>query len=730
MRQKVLSILLALLMVFNMFPITALANSQGNDYVDMPNNWSTEALTKAVENGLLSGYNGRLNPDKNLTRAEMAAVINRAFGAKESADISGYIDVKPTDWFYGEMSKAVGMGTFQGYANQLRPNDPITREEVFSVLSNALKLRAEKSNKVFIDSNEVAVWAQESINGMINGGYVSGSNGKLNPKANITRAEFAQVMHNIIKDYVNTATVYENVNAGNVIVNTPNATLKNVTIKGDLIIAEGVGEGEVTLDNVKVEGRMLVRAGGENSIIIKGDSEIETIVIVKQGNKVRIFNETGKEIAVATVEGTADVILEGKFKNVIVQSPDITVYAKDTEIENVEINGTRSKVIVDEDSDIEKVVVRAANIVIEGKGIVEEVEVKAGGTGTEITTPDTQINVDRGANDVIGTGGVEIKPNETYVNGKTETQDAKPLEQPSTGGSSGGSSGGGSSGGGTVTTYTVNFSVVGSNGTLTGTVTSGSSVNSGTSVTFTATPSTGYEIKEWKVNGVVLESGSTLTRTVSANTTVTVEFKETVVEPTMYTVTYSVIGTGGTLTASVPSGGTAQAGSSVNFTAIPDDGYKLKEWTVNGEVIDWLTGLNVSRDMNMDVDFKVEFELINPSPTTYTVTYSVIGTGGTLTGEIPSGTQANSGSTVRLTAIPSREYRVKEWTVNGTIISDFTATEYTAEMYRDVNVTVEFEPIPPTMYTVNFSRIGTVGELYAFVDGVGHIYDGNKVAEG
>jgi hypothetical protein len=336
MRQKVLSILLALLMVFNMFPVTALANSQANDFTDMPNNWATEALTESVKNGLLSGYNGRLHPDKNLTRAEMAAVINRAFGAKESADISGYTDVKATDWFYSEMAKAVGMGTFQGYANQLRPNDPITREEVFSVLSNSLKLRAEKANKVFIDSNEVSTWAQDSVNGMINGGYIGGSNGKLNPKANITRAEFAQVMHNVIKDYVKTPTVYESVKSGNVIVNTPNATLKNVTVKGDLIIADGVGEGEVTLDNVKVEGRMLVRAGGENSIIIKGDSEIDTIVIVKQGNKVRIFNETGKEIAVATVEGTADVILEGKFKNVVVQSPNITVYAQDTEIESVE----------------------------------------------------------------------------------------------------------------------------------------------------------------------------------------------------------------------------------------------------------------------------------------------------------------------------------------------------------------------------------------------------------
>lgn len=707
--KKKLSILLAIVLMFAS-PMQSLAQEQ-QGFVDMPNNWSTEALTKAVENGLLSGYNNRLYPDNNLTRAEMASVINRAFGATESVDISSYTDVLVTDWYYDAMTKAVRMGTFKGYANQLRPNDPITREEVFVVLGKALKLKAETSNKIFMDSTEVSDWAKESVNGMVNSGYISGSNGKLNPKANITRAEFAQVMHNIIKDYVNTSEVYEEVSEGNVVVNVPNATLKNLVIKGDLIIADGVGEGEVTLENVKVEGRVLVRGGGENSIIIKGDSEIDTIIIVKNGNKVRILNETGVEIAVATVEGEADVILEGKFKNVVVQSPDITVLARDTEIDKVEVNGTRSTVIVDENSKIEKVLIKANRVIIEGNGEVKEVEVEAGGSGASITTPQTQINVDKGVNDVIGTGGVEIKPNETYVNGKTETQDAKPLDQsPSTGGSSGGSSSGG-----TVTTYTVNYSVVGSNGTLTGTVASGNSVNSGTSVTFTATPSTGYEVKEWKVNEVVVTNGNTLTRTVSGNTTVTVEFKEIVVVPTMYTVTYSVIGEGGTLIASVTNGGEAQAGSSVSFTAVPDEGYKLKEWTVNGEVIDWLTGLEVSRDMDMDVDFKVEFELINPTPETYTLTYSVIGDGGTLTGEIPSGTQATSGSTVKLTATPSEGYRVKAWTVNETIVSDFTAKEYTVEMDRNVDVKVEFEEIPvsPIMYTVTYEVIGEGGTIEA-----------------
>jgi len=520
MKRKLAVVLALVLMFASLIQTIAQVGSQG--FSDMPENWSTEALTQAVDNGLLLGHDGKLNPDNNLSRAEMAVVINRAFGATERADISGYTDVKSIDWFYAEMSKAVGMRTFQGYANQLRPNDPINREEVFVVLAKALKLEAEDSIKIFTDINEISEWAKPSVFALINEGYINGMGGKINPKAHITRAEFAQVMHNIIKDYVNTSEVYEKVSEGNVVVNVPNATLKNVVIKGDLIIADGVGEGEVTLENVKVEGRVLVRGGGENSIIIKGDSEIDTIIIVKNGNKVRIFNETGVEIAVATVEGEADVILEGKFKNVVVQSPDITVLARDTEIDKVEVNGTRSTVIVDESSKIQEVIIRANRVTIEGEGEVKEAGVEAGGSGTSITTPQTQINVDRGADDVTGTGGVEIEANETYLNGKDANEDAKPLAQSSTDESSSGS-------GGTtispVTKYSVNYSVVGENGTLTSSVTTGSSVKTGTSVTFTATPSTGYEIKEWLVNGTVTEvSGSTLTRTISTNTTVILEF--------------------------------------------------------------------------------------------------------------------------------------------------------------------------------------------------------------
>ena len=60
---------------------------------------------------------------------------------------------------------------------------------------------------------------------------LAGSNGQLNPKQFITRAEFAQVMYNLIKNYVNESGTYTTDYKGNVMVNEPDVTLKNLTVK-------------------------------------------------------------------------------------------------------------------------------------------------------------------------------------------------------------------------------------------------------------------------------------------------------------------------------------------------------------------------------------------------------------------------------------------------------------------------------------------------------------------
>lgn len=78
-----------------------------DDFTDFPSDWSAPALSQAVENGLLNGYDGKINPTGLLTRAQMATMVNRAFGATATASLSGYEDVAPTDWYYEELAKAV-----------------------------------------------------------------------------------------------------------------------------------------------------------------------------------------------------------------------------------------------------------------------------------------------------------------------------------------------------------------------------------------------------------------------------------------------------------------------------------------------------------------------------------------------------------------------------------------------------------------------------------------------
>ena len=208
-------------------------------FADMPDNWSTAALNKAVENQLLKGYEegGKMliKADNPLTRAEMAAVVNRAFASSAEADISKVTDVAATAWYAKDMAKAVKMGTF-AYDTKMRPNDKITREEAFAVLARAFKLAGSdaeyKALNKFSDKADIAAWALKDLDGMAAAGYIQGFDGKLNPKANITRAEFAVVMDNLVKQYIDKAgTVTEVVASGNVVIRVPGVTLQNVTIK-------------------------------------------------------------------------------------------------------------------------------------------------------------------------------------------------------------------------------------------------------------------------------------------------------------------------------------------------------------------------------------------------------------------------------------------------------------------------------------------------------------------
>ena len=354
MGKKALAIVLSFILVLGSSGMVFGETAQSPAFADMPDNWSSAALNKAVENQLLKGYDedGKMLIKANnpLTRAELAAVVNRAFASVGVADISKATDVSSTAWYASDMAKAVKMGTF-ALDTKMRPGDKITRQEAFAVLARAFKLTsADSTHKAldkFSDKADIAAWALNDLDGLAAAGYVQGNDGKLNPKANITRAEFAVVMDNLVKQYIDVAgTVTEVVAAGNVMVRAAGVTLKDVTVKGDLIIADGVGEGDITLDSVTVEGRTVVRGGGENSIHIIGNSNVQNIIIARVDGQVRVYAEDGTEIGTVIVDGSDDVIIEGDFKSVTVLAEDVTVVATNATITNATIEGKDSIIVV------------------------------------------------------------------------------------------------------------------------------------------------------------------------------------------------------------------------------------------------------------------------------------------------------------------------------------------------------------------------------------------------
>lgn len=262
-----------------------------------------------------------------------------------------------------------------------------------------------------------------------------------------------------------------------------------------------------------------------------------------------------------------------------------------------------------------------------------------------------------------------------------------------------------------VRVYHVEFSVQGNDwGTLTATIDgepieSDSYQTAGSSIVFTATPNPGYMVAGWYYNWNPIEGYIDLQYVVenlSEDISVNVFFMQ--IPEGSHLVTYGVLGGYGSLTATVdgfelPSGSAVLEGSDITFIATPADGYRVKEWTVNGTPIDdFVEEVYVVENLTENTHVTVEFEWI---PVFHTVTFSVVevagATNGTLTATvdgaaIDSGDEVLQGKNVVFTAAPNTGFVVKEWKLNDALVEGYTELTYTVtNLMGDVDVKVEFD---------------------------------------
>lgn len=317
--RKALAALLAVIIAIGAIPFAAVSAEQQNSVaalVDFPMGWSHAAMTEAVENGIIHGYeDNTVRPKGLLTRAEMAAIITRAFGAEVSADIAGkFSDVNPDDWFYDEVAKAVQMRVFKGdEGGVMRPNDPITREEAVVVLARALVIEADQvfHTLEFLDSAHISDYAKRHVKAFAKRGYVHGyEDGYFLPKANITREEFAQMMANIFAAYVrNNGAVTLGESEGEVILTGDDVYFYNTVVHGDLIIGDGVGATNVTIENVTVDGRIVFR-GGEGRVLFANTKKGSLLVVNDYNGTVNFHHYSDEAFFTDSVYNTPATFLD------------------------------------------------------------------------------------------------------------------------------------------------------------------------------------------------------------------------------------------------------------------------------------------------------------------------------------------------------------------------------------------------------------------------------------
>ncbi|NPV91675.1 MAG: hypothetical protein HPY50_12965 [Firmicutes bacterium] len=171
-------------------------------FTDLAGHWARVTIEELAKADIVKGVSGRrFNPEGKITRAEFAALLNRALKLPEPASKPTFTDVRPTDWFYQDVNRTYGAEIIMGKSTtRFAPNDLVTREEVVCMLMRALRykgvdLNEEAAPVKFLDSLSISDWALQDVQLAASNQLVAGIPYKsgviFKPRGQATRAEGA-----------------------------------------------------------------------------------------------------------------------------------------------------------------------------------------------------------------------------------------------------------------------------------------------------------------------------------------------------------------------------------------------------------------------------------------------------------------------------------------------------------------------------------------------------------
>lgn len=454
----------SMLLVVSLFIFLGAGFSFAAQLSDIRGHWAEKQISGWADRGLATGYqDGSFKPDNSITRAEFITLVNKSFGFSGSAGIS-YTDVSSTDWFFEQVRTAGAAGYISGYEDgTLRPGNEISRQEVAVILSRLMKLKVPESMnavKKFKDGENIPQWSKGPVNAVVAGGYMAGyPDQTYQPERAITRAEAIVTLDRAmdtsaktnIFDKAGTFGPEQGLNTidGDVVISAAGVTLQHTAINGNLVLAEGIGEGNAYFKNVTVKGSTTINGGGGNSDEFEDCTLGAVTVNKKEGNVVRIVLKgktsasdtklesgarleesglTGDGFGNITIAGTfpagSTIVLAGVFKTVTMQSPNASVQVENGSVTSINVaeGASGTTIGVAGDAKVTTLTLNAAAKVT-GQGAIETALIKTNGS-----------IFDQTPKNVILANGISAT-----VNGKEVTQSTTVTNPAGAGGAGGGS---------------------------------------------------------------------------------------------------------------------------------------------------------------------------------------------------------------------------------------------------------------------------------------------------
>jgi uncharacterized repeat protein (TIGR02543 family) len=211
MKKRMLSVLLALIMVVGLLPAAVLAaDTEGEalPFTDVPEDaWYIDAVRYVYENGLMIGTGETtFSPDTTITRAMIVTILHRLEGEPKAKGMD-FSDVPEGKWYTAGVAWASANEIVNGFPDgTFLPNDPITREQLVTILYRYAQFKkmdvsvGENTNILsYYDVFDVGDWAMPAMQWACGTGILPGTEGGyLSPAVPATRAETAVVFTRLL----------------------------------------------------------------------------------------------------------------------------------------------------------------------------------------------------------------------------------------------------------------------------------------------------------------------------------------------------------------------------------------------------------------------------------------------------------------------------------------------------------------------------------------------------